>query len=95
MYFLDLLLALATFFFILLNTFRYLITGNFMQELQKTTTVYIYSFKIEVPRVLGVACMSPSEMGEGLVRAGIILYRKSMYFLPGLSKQRIKIQHVD
>ena len=34
--------------------------------------------------VLGVACMNPSEKREGLVRAGIILCRKSMYFLPRL-----------
>ena len=38
----------------------------------------------EVARVPGVACMNPSEKGEGLVRAGIIPCRKSMYFLPGL-----------
>ena len=28
--------------------------------------------------------MNPSEKGEGLVSVGIILCRKSMYFLPGL-----------
>ena len=38
----------------------------------------------EMARVPGVACMNPSEKGEGLVRAGIILCRKSMYFLLGL-----------
>ena len=37
-----------------------------------------------VARVLAMACMDPSEKGEGLVRAGIILCRNSMYFLPGL-----------
>ena len=31
-----------------------------------------------------MTCMNPSDKGEGLVRAGIILCRKSMYFLPGL-----------
>ena len=35
-------------------------------------------------RVPGVACMNPSEKGKGLVRAGIILCRKSMYLLPVL-----------
>ena len=31
-----------------------------------------------------MACINPSEKGERLVRAGIILCGKSMYFLPRL-----------
>ena len=39
-----------------------------------------------------VACMNPSEKGEGLVRAGIILCRKSMYFLPGSHGKKKRAQ---
>ena len=41
--------------------------------------------------------MNPSEKGEGLVRAGLILRRKSMYFLPRLHSHGLYfgIQNVD
>ena len=48
------------------------------------TSLRVFATFFEVARVPGVACINPSEKGEGLVRAGIILCRKSMYFLPGL-----------
>ena len=53
------------------------------------STVCVDLINDGVANIPAVACMNPSEKGEGLVRAGITLCRKSVYFLPGLEPRHI------